>query len=147
VLPSVQFQGFKTLQGGAGGAYTVPYVLANAATLTVPTVSGVLDASGYNTLSVFVTFSSIAAGNTFKVTLYALNPVTGAVLAGTLGAPVLISKTANGSYGATLYLPSYYASLSADVMPFYLVKLVLSNTGGNAGNLSVDDFMLWLSNA
>lgn len=132
-----------------------PIPLANAATLTLPRIqngefafqSQVLDISGFNTLSLFVTIADIVAGNTFAVTLATVDPQTGAALAGGLGDLALISETTNGSYATTVYLPAFYAAIVDDVLPFYQVFLVLSNTGGNAGTMHVTAFRLWLTNA
>lgn len=120
----------------------LPIGLANAAT-----TSGKFDASGFNTLSIFVTIADMVAGNTFKAILSVLDPETGAALAGNKGDDTLISQTASASYAVSLYLPTYYSTLSGLVMPFYLMLLTLSNTGGNAGTMHVNALKIWLSNA
>lgn len=121
-----------------------PLQIVNATTQAVP--SSVLDFSGYNTLSVFITIANLPAGNNLDVTLVTFDPETGAALVGSLGNAVVIDNiAANGSAAATLYLPAYYADLAALVLPFYQHKVNLVHNGGTAGTLDVTAFKLWLS--
>jgi hypothetical protein len=140
-LPSARFFSGPALQGSA-----LPIPLANAGTRQLPNV-GVLDAAGFNTLSLFVTIANMVAGNTYKIVLSVVDPETGLALAANKGDQTLISQTANNSYATTLYLPTLYAGLTTAVMPFYFLILTLSNTGGNVGTMNTTALKLWLSNA
>lgn len=139
-LPPVWFKGTELLSG------STQINLANGASSVMPFL-GVLDLSGYNTLSLFVTITSLVAGNTFKTILSAVDPSTGAAVAGNLGDVTLLSKTASGSYAASLYLPTYYSTLTGLILPFYQGLLTVSNTGGNVGTMHVTAIKLWLSYA
>jgi hypothetical protein len=126
-----------------GGVFVVlPVPLADAAT-----ASGRFDASGYNTLSFFVTIADMVALNTFKAVLSVVDPETGLALASNKGDVTLVSQTASASYATSLYLPSYYATLTGLVLPFGVMLLTLSNTGGHAGTMHVTALKMWLSNA
>lgn len=106
-----------------------------------------LDISGWNTLSWFVTFSFLPAGNDFVLTLSTYDPQTGAVLVGGLGDLELTTQSADGNYAGTVYLPSYYASIAGKVMPFFQNVFQFTNDGATPGTMQVDAFKVWLSNA
>lgn len=142
-LPPVLFITGNQLNGTAPGT-AITFTDGQTRTLggTKP-----VNISGYNTLSVFITLLNMVAGNTFTVTMSVVDPSTGAAVASGLGDLELVSETTDDDYATTVYLPAYYATLTGLILPFHLALFTLSNTGGNAGVMSVTALKFWLTNA
>jgi len=139
-LPPVMFIGARKLQ--------LPVAVTNGTTETIPgPADPFLDFQGYNTLSVFATITALPGGNTLTAVLVTMDPETGAALASDLGDATLLTMAANDDYAATLYLPTYYATLSGLVLPFYQFSIDLVHTGAGVGDVSLDALKLWLTNA
>lgn len=121
--------------------------------VTIPTSGGVadptlgrapLDFAGYNTLSAQLRTDELTGGNDLAVTLCTVNPATGA-LVGSIGNVALFAVSADGSYGATLYLPAMYVGLTIALLPFGRHVITFDYGRGSAGTVNVIAFNLWLT--
>jgi len=140
-LPTVVFVSLRYL------SISDPLVVAATTTAVLPDPSvgrgSIIDASGFNTLSVLATVSGVT--DTLKVIVSAVDPETGAQVVGNLADATIIDTSTDGSFAGTLYLPAYYAGLSGLIMPFDQLQLNLVNTGGS--DVTVTALKGWLTNA
>jgi hypothetical protein len=141
-LPAASFIPASVLKGSA-----LPIVLAGNTALPLPSLVRAVDFSGFNTLSTIITVSGISGGDNLEVDLVVEDPETGTATVFPIGFYNIFTLTTNGSFANTLYLPSYYAANSTNIMPFYqnLVNLVHN---GNAGtSITISALKFWLTNA